>query len=155
MKLKKLFAIILVLVISLVPLTSFASQEVLEPDYAGNTDSLIEIKNPESAVSSTTSTSFVISAVAANGTTVTLYTLDSTTGKYVKMYSAEGVALESVVGAAGLYAQNLELTYGTNNIMVVATGADGAVETAKLEITLVKINLIDAIKNIWQSIISQ
>lgn len=155
MKFKKLSALILALALCLVPLTSFASPEVLEPDFAGNTDSLIEIKNPEASVSSTTSTSFVISAVAANGTTVTLYTPDAATGKYIKMYSADGVALESVVGAAGLYAQNLELTYGTNNILVVATGADGLVETSKLEITLVKTNLIDAIKNIWQSIISQ
>lgn len=153
MKLKLLFTTaLLILAICALPLCSMASAEELSADFAGNTDTLISIKNPESAVTSTSNKACVISAVAADGTTVTLYRLDSNKGTYVKMY-ADGKALESVVGAAGLYAQNIDLTYGTNNILVVATSGTNT-EVVKLEITLIKNNLIDTIKNIWQNIIS-
>ncbi len=152
MNFKKIIAIMLSAMLCIIPMAAFASPEALGADYAGNTTELIDIKNPEAAVTTTASKACVISAVAASGTTVTLYKLDTATNTYVKMYSADG-ALESVVGAAGLYAQNLELTYGTNNILVVAKSGD-SVETIKLEITLIKNNLIDTIRNLWQSIIN-
>lgn len=152
MNFKKIISIMLIAIICIVPMAAFASPETLGADYAGNTTELIDIKNPEAAVTSTASKACVISAVAASGTTVTLYKLDVATNTYVKMYS-EDSALESVVGAAGLYAQNIELTYGTNNILVVAESG-ASVETVKLEITLIKNNLIDTIRNFWQSIIN-
>jgi hypothetical protein len=68
------------------------------------------------------------------------------------MYSGE-TALESVVGAAGLYAQNIELNPGTNNILVVATSG-ASVEAVKLQVTLVKSNLIDTIRNFWQTVLN-
>jgi len=153
MKQIKLISLILIALMCLFSVTAFASADVLEPDFAGNTDALIDIKNPEAAQSTTTSTVCVISAVAAEGTKVTLYKLDATSGKYAKLLTPEGAALESVVGAAGLYAQNLELTYGTNNLMVVATSGE-LTEAAKLEITVIKPNLIDTIRNIWQNLIN-
>ena len=141
MKIKKLLTVIITMAILLVPLTSFASQEVLPADFAGNTTELIDIKSPELAVTTTANKACVISAVAPCNTTVTLYKLDPATNTYVKMYAADGTALESVVGAAGLYAQNFELTYGTNNLMAVATSKN-LTETSKIQITLVKNNLI-------------
>lgn len=149
---KKLIASVLIIMLCLAPLTAFASAETLPADYAGNTTELIDIKNPEVASSTTANKACVISAVAASGTTVTLYTYNAETGTYVKMY-ADGAPLESVVGAAGLYAQNIELTYGSNNILVVASSGN-SVETARLEVTLVKNNLIDTIRNFWQSILN-
>ena len=152
MKLKILFtALIAALAIFVLPLCSMASAEELSADFVGNTDTLIDIKNPEAAVTSTSGKACVISAVASDGTTITLYRFDSTKGTYVKMY-AEDKALEATVGAAGLYAQNIDLTYGTNNILVVATSGTNT-ETVRLEITLIKSNLIDTIKNIWQNIV--
>ena len=152
MKLKILFtALVAVLIISILPICSMASAEELALDFVGNTDALIDIKNPEGEVTSTSGKACVISAVAADGTTVTLYRLDVAKGTYVKMY-ADGKALESVVGAAGLYAQNIDLTYGSNNILVVASSGDNT-ETVRLQITLIKSNLIDTIKNIWQNIV--
>lgn len=153
MKLKILFAVLAaVFIISILPICSMASAEELASDFVGNTDTLIEIKNPVEEVTSTSGKACVISAVAANGTTVTLYRFDSAKGTYVKMYADDGKALESVVGAAGLYAQNIDLTYGSNNILVVAASGDNT-ETVRLQITLIKSNLIDTIKNIWQSIV--
>ena len=152
MILKRLMATLVIIMLCLMPITSFASPDTLPMDYEGNTTELIDIKNPEALQSTTANKACVISAVAASGTTVTLYTPNAETGTYVKMY-ADDVALESVVGAAGLYAQNLELSYGTNTILVVATSGT-SVETVKLEITLVKNNLIDTIRTFWQSILN-
>ena len=151
MKLKFLTAVILCILIGTLPIISMASAETLPQDYKGNSEVLIDIKNPEAQASSTANKVCVISAVAVPGTTVTLYSYDSANNIYTKMYS-EGLALETVVGAAGLYAQNIELKQGANNILVVAQSGD-AVETAKLDITHIKNSLTDAIRNLWQSII--
>ena len=151
MKKRNLIALLLVLIISLVPVGALASPETLPAGYAGNTDSLIDIKNPDSAVSSTTSKVCVVSAVAVSGTTVTLYNYDSSKGQYVKMY-AGGKALEASVGAAGLFAQNVELKSGTNTILVVDTSGN-YVETVKLDITVVKSEVAENIINIWQTLI--
>lgn len=152
MTFKKLISTVLIIMICLVPLSAFASEETLPADYAGTGAELIEIKNPETIESTTANKACVISAVAASGTTVTLYTLNAETNTYVKMYSGE-TALESVVGAAGLYAQNIELNPGTNNILVVATSG-ASVEVVKLQVTLVKSNLIDTIRNFWQTVLN-
>lgn len=151
MKLKFITAVILCILIGALPILSMASYETLPADYKGNSEVLIDIKNPETAVSSTANKACVISAVALPGTTVTLYSYDSVNNIYTKMYS-EGLALETVVGAAGLYAQNIELKQGVNSILVVAQSGD-AVETAKLDITYIKNSITDAIRNLWQSII--
>lgn len=151
MKLKKLMAIIVCVVICIMPLSGFAAAETLSGDYQGNADHLIDIKNPEEIITSTTSKVCVISAVAVPDTTVTLYSLNEESGKYVKMYS-DGAALEKVVGAAGLYAQSINLKTGVNNILVVAQSGN-SVEAVKLQVTLVKSSLSDALRNIWQTIV--
>lgn len=151
MKLKILIVSLLCILISAMPLLGMASSETLPQDFKGNSETLIDIKNPETEASSTANKACVISAVALPGTTVTLYSFDSANSIYTKMY-AEGTALETVVGAAGLYAQNIELKQGVNSILVVAQSGD-AIETAKLDITYIKSSLTDAIRNLWQTII--
>jgi len=147
MKLKKLTAILLCALMCVMPLTSFASSETLLGNYTGNTEILIDIKNPEQALTSTSSKVCVISAVASPDTTVTLYSFNEESGLYHKMYS-EGVSLEKVVGAAGLYAQSIELKTGVNNILVVAQSGN-LVETNRIQIKLIKNSLSNAIRNIW------
>ena len=152
MKFSKILAIVIALIICILPVSAFASQEALPAGYVGNTDSLIEVKNPASAASTTTNKVCVISAVAVPGTTVTLYTYDAAQAQYIKMYS-EGKALEAEVGAAGLYAQNIELKNGTNTILVVATSGS-SVETVKLDITMERSEVAENIINIWQTLIN-
>jgi len=151
MKLTKMLAVLLALIICMLPISAFASQETLPAGYTGNTDALIEVKNPASAASSTTNRVCVVSAVAVSGTTVTLYSYDSAQGQYVKMYT-DGKALESEVGAAGLYAQNIELKNGANKILVVASSGN-LTETVKLDITMVRSDVAENIINIWQTLI--
>ena len=148
----KIFAILLAMIIFVLPVSAFASAETLPAGYAGNSSSLITVKNPATATSSTANKFCVISAVAVPGTTVTLYNYDSARGQYVKMYS-DGKALEAVVGAAGLYAQSVSLKTGANTILVVASNGN-SVETVKLDITVVKSEASDNIINIWQTLIN-
>lgn len=148
----KIFAILLALIICMLPVSAFASSETLPAGYSGNTNSLITVKNPAAATSSTANKFCVISAVAVPGTKVTLYNYESSRGQYVKMYS-DGRALEAVVGAAGLYAQTVSLKNGANTILVVASNGN-SVETAKLDITVVKSEASGNIINIWQTLIN-
>ena len=151
MKTIKKLAIIFAIIFCMLPISAFASAEVLPAGYVGNTDALIDVKNPDSPVSSTTNRVCVVSAVAVPGTTVTLYSYDSTLNQYNKMYS-QGKAFESVVGAAGLYAQNIELKGGSNTILVVATSGN-LTETVKLDITMIRSDVAENIINIWQTLI--
>ena len=152
MKFIKIFALVLALIITVLPVSAFASAETLPAGYAGNSTSLITVKNPASVTSSTTNRICVISAVAVSGTKVTLYNYDSAKGQYTKMYS-DGKALEAVVGAAGLYAQSISLKNGVNTILVVASSGNN-VETVRLDITMVKSEAADNIINIWQTLIN-
>ena len=47
MKFVKFTTLLLIALMCFASLSAFASADVLEPDFAGNTDALIEIKNPE------------------------------------------------------------------------------------------------------------
>ena len=69
------------------------------------------------------------------------------------MYS-DDKALEATVGASGLYAQNIELKAGLNNILVVASANGETIETVKLEITLLKSSVSENVKSLWQSLLS-
>lgn len=150
---KKTVPFILAAMLLMLPVVSSAASENLPRDYSGTVNYLIDIRNPESIISSTANKSCVISAIALPGTTVTLYALNSSTNTYEKIY-ADGKALEATVGASGLYAQNIELKSGLNNIMVVASVNGETIETVKLEITLLKSNVSENVKSLWQSLLS-
>lgn len=150
---KKVISFLIASMLMLLPVVSMAASENLPADYSGSVSYLIDIRNPESIISSTTNKTCVISAIALPGTTVTLYSLNNETNTYDKMYT-DGKALEATVGASGLYAQSIELKSGLNNIMVVATANGETIETVKLEITLLKNSVSDNVKSLWQSLLS-
>lgn len=122
----------------------------LPSNYSSTTRDLIVVKNPTALISSTTTKSYVISAIAKPGAVVTLYSYNSFTGRYDKMVSESGYIMETTVGASGLYAQSVNLNLGKNNIMVVAKNASG-VEAVKMEITL-NLGFVDKIKNFGLSV---
>ncbi len=152
-KSKKIISLVLALVLSALPLVSMAASETLPKDYSGTANYLVDIKNPKSVISSTTSKTCVISASAVCGTMITLYRLNTTNNTYEKMY-ADGKALESTVGQSNMYAQSIELKNGLNSIMVVASANGETFETVKLEITLLKSNVSSNVKSLWQSLLS-
>ena len=150
---KKIISFVIAAMLMLLPVVSMASVENLPVDYEGSVNYLIDIRNPESIISSTTNKTCVISAISLPGTTVTLYSLNSETNTYDKMY-LDDKALEATVGASGLYAQNIELKAGLNNILVVASANGETIETVKLEITLLKSSVSENVKSLWQSLLS-
>ncbi|MBR2476741.1 MAG: hypothetical protein IKB50_01250 [Clostridia bacterium] len=133
---KTLIALSLTAVLGLCPLTGFAASESITYDYASSCDWLVTVINPETLSSTTSSRTFVISAVAVEGSVITVYSLNPETNLYEKIY-VDGVPLETTVGASGLYAQQITLKDGTNNLMVYASnGVDD--QAIRLDITLLE-----------------
>ncbi len=112
-----------------------SSEGSLPATYSGNVDDIISLKNPQLLVSSTTTKSYVVSAVAQTGSVVSMYALNSESGKYDKMYTDDGVLMQSTIGASGLYAQSVNLNNGKNSFMIVASKGSNT-EVVKFEITL-------------------
>lgn len=145
-KVNKVIALILSTLILTAPIAAFADENTsvmyttssegsLPSTYSGNRDDIISLKNPQTLITSTTTKSYVISAVAQPDSVVSLYSYNPETDKYDRMLSEDGVLMQISVGASGLYAQSVNLNNGKNEIMLVATkGTD--TEVIKLEITL-------------------
>ena len=152
-KLSKLItAVILIFVLSAVPVIScFASANSLPAYYSGTVDYLIDIRNPETIVSTTTNRNCVISAVAVKGTKVTLYAYNSATGTYAVLKNAYGEKLETYVGSSGLYVQQITLKDGLNSIMVVANSSSVTYEVVKLEISLLNKGYMDNVNAKFKS----
>lgn len=132
-------------VVCALPVLGFASPETLPASYGGNCSWLLDVKNPEGPATSTSNSVCVISAVGVEGTTVTLYSYNAATSLYEKIY-ADGVPLEAVIGASGLYAQQITLHDGMNKIMV--TGTNGAnEEVIRLDINVLGAGFLDKIKS--------
>lgn len=128
---------LLIVLLSAMPLLSYAaSASSLPVYYSGTVDYLIDIRNPETIVSTTTNRNCVISAVALKGTKVSLYAYNPATGSYEILKNAWGERLESYVGSSGLYVQQISLKDGLNSIMVVAHSSSVTYEVVKLEISL-------------------
>ncbi|MBE7012986.1 MAG: hypothetical protein E7416_02795 [Ruminococcaceae bacterium] len=153
---KRLFALLIsifVIVTCVCSVNVFAAEETVAVDYVGNSESLIDVKNPEGPSHTTSVKTFVISAIAVEGATVTVYSLNTETNLYEKLYTevvdennvTTVVPLESVVGASGLYAQQINLKEGMNNILVYAS-KDGMDETVRFDINLLSESFLDKIK---------
>ena len=141
---KFITALVLIVALSSIPFVSgLASANSLPAYYSGTVDYLIDIRNPETIVSTTTNRNCVISAVAVKGTKVTLYAYNSATGTYDVLRNAYGETLETYVGSSGLYVQQITLKDGLNSIMVVANSSTVTYEVVKLEISLLNKGYMD------------
>lgn len=151
-KLKFLTACVLVLILASMPLvSSAATASSLPAYYSGTVDYLIDIRNPETIVSTTTNRNCVISAVAVKGTKVALYAYNSATGSYEILRNAWGGKLESYVGSSGLYVQQITLKDGLNSIMVVAHSSSVTYEVVKLEISLLNQGYMNNVNDNFKS----
>lgn len=151
-KLKFLTACVLIVILASMPLMVGAtSASSLPAYYSGTVDYLIDIRNPETIVSTTTNRNCVISAVAVKGTKVTLYAYNSATGSYEVLRNAWGGKLESYVGSSGLYVQQITLKDGLNSIMVVANSSSVTYEVVKLEISLLNKGYMENVNGNFKS----
>lgn len=140
---KFITAIVLIVAMSTIPVISGLAANSLPAYYSGTVDYLIDIRNPETIVSTTTNRNCVISAVAVKGTKVTLYAYNPATGVYEVLRNAHGEKLETYVGSSGLYVQQITLKDGLNSIMVVANSSSVTYEVVKLEISLLNSGYMD------------
>ncbi len=99
----------------------------------------IDIYNPETVVSTTTQSDYVLSGVAKSGVVVSVYYREKSTGKY-KLVHTGGTPAVQTIGASGYFAQRISLTEGKNNILV-RVDANGNSQTA-LQIVELEINLL-------------
>ena len=147
-----LTAAVLIIILAAMPLVSSAASATRLPAYySGTVDYLIDIRNPETIVSTTTNRNCVISAVAVKGTKVTLYAYNPSTGSYEILRNAQGNKLESYVGSSGLYVQQITLKDGLNSIMVVAHSSTVTYEVVKLEISLLNQGYMNKVNGNFKS----
>lgn len=108
----------------------------------------IDIYNPETVVSTTTQSDYVLSGVAKSGTTVSVYYLEKSTGKYKLMY-VDGAQAVQRIGASGYYAQRIRLNEGKNSILlrVDTDGSFMPAQIAPLEINLLVDGFWDRFKS--------
>lgn len=99
----------------------------------------IDIYNPETVVSTTTQSDYVLSGVAKSGVVVSVYYQEKSTGKY-KLVTTDGVSAVQTIGASGYFAQRISLMEGKNNILVRVDSTDES-DTA-LQIVELEINLL-------------
>ncbi len=98
----------------------------------------IDIYNPETVVSTTTQSDYVLSGVAKSGVVVSVYYLDKATGAYNLAYT-DGCPAVQTIGASGYFAQRISLAEGKNDIIVrVDSSYSSAVpsQVVQLEINL-------------------
>lgn len=147
-----LTSVVLIIVMSSISFVSaLASSSSLPENYTGTVDYLIDIRNPETIVSTTTNRNCVISAVAVKGTKVTLYAYNQWTGTYEVLTNAHGERMETYVGSSGLYVQQITLKDGLNSIMVVAHSSNVTYEVVKLEISLLNKGYMDNVNAKFKS----
>ena len=131
------FAIAAVLLIGGMMCVSAAPEEMQQiPESAGLL--YIDIYNPETVVSTTTQSDYVLSGVAKSGTSVSVYYLEKSTGKYKLMY-VDGVSAIQNIGASGYYAQRIRLNEGKNNILL---SADTGNTVLPAQVVPLEINLL-------------
>lgn len=140
-------------------LSVFAAPETVAADAVGNTYELVVVTKPQNQKDSTFDAGYMISGYGKEGTTVTLYRLDANENVYRKIYNetryvdAAGTARKTyaeasaTIGASGLFMNTVNLTQGTNNILVRAEKGD-SVQLMKISVTKYNYNLFDIIKSL-------
>jgi hypothetical protein len=145
MKVKFTALLILALTV-LFSVSCFAAPDTVSPNDYGTVSNLIVIKKPENNVSSTTKQNYTLSAVAVAGTEVALYSYNASTGSFQIKRDGSGNAMQTYVGATGLYIQTIDLSKNTNYLLVRAQSWDGNYQIVRLNITLLDQGLLNNIK---------
>lgn len=147
-KLKKA-SVMLLLVVFLfsMSLNVFASPDVLPGDVASTVADLITLKAPEQLTSSTTNKKLPISATAPQGTLVTVYRYNPSTGNYHKIVTND-VPLESLVGSTTLFAGQVDLTAGSNKFIIRGALDDTIYTVVNFEVNMLNEGFMNRIKSV-------
>lgn len=139
---KKLVALICTFVIFMsTAITCYALPNTIQYGDVGNATDLLVIKKPENAQSQSNKKVYPLSGISVNGCTVYVYIYNPSLNAYTQMYSSDGRAQKTAIGASGLFGFNAELLYGDNYIVVASETASGD----RNQKVFLKINLVSQI----------
>lgn len=136
---------LIVILILLFSVTSFAAPASVNGSDAGNISGMVIVKKPENAVSSTTKKVYTISAVSLSGVEISLYKFNPTTGLFDVLADSVGIPCINTVGATGIYVKDIELDTNTNYLLIRAQYGN-YYQTIRFDITLLNQGIIDSIK---------
>lgn len=145
---KKLISVLIIAMslIMVVPSVSYAAfGNSLSLYAAGNTNTLIYIKRPESHSASTSDRTYTISAVGAQGTRVRVYRYNPSAGTCYLIKN------ETQIGASGLYSTVVDLTSDSNIFLVTAENGASS-QVVRIDINKIKKSTVDRLKNVTVTI---
>lgn len=99
----------------------------------------IDIYNPETVVSTTTQSDYVLSGIANPGVVVSVYYQEKSTGKY-KLVTSGGKQAVQTIGSSGYFAQRVLLNEGKNNLLIRVDSSYSS--TTPQQIMPLEINLL-------------
>ncbi|MBR7163380.1 MAG: hypothetical protein IKD21_00190 [Clostridia bacterium] len=140
-------AILTLVILMSVCLSAYASPDVLPGTVSSTADGYVTLLAPEQLTTSTTNKSLPISALAPQGTAVTVYRYNYSTGNYHKIVTG-GIPLESYVGATSLFAGRVELTSGLNKFLIRGAWDDNTYTVVKFEVNALNEGFMDRIKGV-------
>ena len=147
-KLLKTLSVVLLLVMLLsTVVTVQAAPEILPETVESTAEGLVTLKAPEQLASSTTNKKLPISATAPQGSTVTVYRYNTTTGQYHKIWNGEA-AMESVIGSTMLFAGQVDLDAGKNKFLIRGGWNEEIYTVTKFEVTVLNEGFMDRIKGV-------
>ena len=134
-------------------LTVFASPDLLPGDITSTAPGIVVLKAPEQLMSSTTNRKLPISATAPQGTLVSVYRYNYSTGFYQKIYH-DDMPLEAVVGSTTLFAGQVDLTSGMNKFLIRGAIDDNTYSVVSFEVNALNEGFMDRIKGVLNVIFS-
>ena len=140
------FALVLVMAFAL-SVSAFASPDTLPADIASTNENLITVRAPETTTVSTTNSKLAISAVASPGTVVTVYRYDAATDLFHKVMF-EGEPVEAVVGSSWLFASQVDLQTGLNQLIVRGAIDEENFTISRFDVNLLNEGFMDRIKGV-------
>ncbi|MBC7764852.1 MAG: hypothetical protein H7Y41_00080 [Hyphomonadaceae bacterium] len=147
---KRWFIIFATVMMMLLPISVFASPDTLGLDEKGTVDSLIVCNNGTGEGETTFETNFVLSGSGKQNVVATMYIFDNETQLYKKVYITKDgklVEAEWVIGASGLFMQEVTLTEG-NNKFAIRAAKEGDTQVVHLEIVRMNQDFFAIIKGI-------
>ncbi len=112
---------------------------------AGNTNTLIYIKRPESHSAKTSDRTYTISAVGAQGTKVRIYKYNPSAGTCYLIKN------ETTIGASGLYSTVVNLN-DDSNVFLVTAEKGASSQVVRIDINKIKKSTVNRLKNLTVTI---
>lgn len=140
-------AVVALVILLTLSLNVYASPDVLPGTVTSTAEGYVTLLSPEQLTTSTTNKNLPVSALAPNGTEVTVYRYNMTTGNYHKIVKNDA-PLEAIVGATSLFAGRVDLTPGLNKFLIRGARDDNTYTVVHFEVNVLSEGFMDRIKGV-------